>query len=352
MRRHLLASLAAALAAGLLVWFYYVRYAPGVWSDFDHLWLAARSLLAGANPYVEVPKVFPWPFYYPLTAALIGVPFAGVSLLHGRMMFAALTAGICTWAILRHRPHAWPFLLSAPLVYALVRGQWAPLLVAGVLLPWLGGLIAAKPTVGLATFAYRPTVAALIGAALLGLIALAVQPSWIADWLATIRSTPHLMIPALEPGSVILLTAFARWPRPDARLLSILICVPQTPSIYELFALALVPRTLRQSLAVALCWNLLYLLTPGARPLQPLGLADLAHHVNTVPWPLILILGYVPVLLCVLWPLPLLHRPADFPTWPVWRQRAYRIGWGTALGLVGAVTLVFACIAALLRLKG
>jgi hypothetical protein len=341
LRTAMFAALVGA-ASGLLVWFYYTQYAPAVWSDFDQVWVGSRALLAGRDPYVEVPKTFAWPLYYPLPAMLVGLPFAPWPLLTSRVLFAILTGGIGAWSILRHRPHAWPLLCSAPFVYAIVRGQWAPLLVAGALIPWLGGLIAAKPTIGLATFAYRPTFRALAGAVFLGLVALAVQPSWPVTWLAMGRRAPHLIVPLMEPGSVILLATLGRWRRPDARVLGVLACVPQTPSLYELFPLALVPATLRQSLIVAICWNVFYLMTLATHDSVPLTMAGLAHHRNTIYWPLNLGLGYVPVLLCVLWPLPLIDRPDDFGAWPAWRKRAYWIGWGTALGLVGTVTIALA----------
>lgn len=134
-QRAVLLALAVGFAGGLLVWFYYTRYAPGVWSDFDQVWLGARALLSGRDPYTEVPKNFPWPLYYPLPALVLGLPFAPWSLLVGRVLFAAVTSGVANWAIFRYRPQAWPLMLSAPFAYSLIRGQWAPLLVAGALVP-------------------------------------------------------------------------------------------------------------------------------------------------------------------------------------------------------------------------
>jgi hypothetical protein len=342
-RRQVLVALSAALAGGLLVWFYYALYAPQVWSDFDQVWLGSRALLAGQDPYVEVPKAFPWPLYYPLPALLIGLPFAPWPLLTSRILWGALTAGVGTWAILRYRPHAWPLLLSAPFAYSLVRGQWAPLLVAGALIPWLGGVIAAKPSTGLAVFAYRPTVRAVAGAATLGLVSLAVRPSWPAEWLAAIKFAPHLIVPALMPGGLILLVAFARWRRPDARLLAVLSCVPQTPGLYETFFMALVPATRRQAAAVGLSWNVFYLVTLATHESSPLTLAQaLQHGVNGYFWPFLFFFGYMPALGCVLWPSPLRERPKSYPRWPPWRQSAYRVAWGTTLGLVGFSVLLWA----------
>ena len=46
----------------------------------DQIWFAARALFAGQDPYVVIGPgrvfSFPWPFYYPLTAAVLGLPLA------------------------------------------------------------------------------------------------------------------------------------------------------------------------------------------------------------------------------------------------------------------------------------
>ena len=45
--------------------------------DFDQSWAAARVLFAGGNPYESIgpgkPYGWPWPYYYPLPAALSAV---------------------------------------------------------------------------------------------------------------------------------------------------------------------------------------------------------------------------------------------------------------------------------------
>ena len=102
-----LLALVMAVAAGLLVHWWYASH-PTDWSDFDQMWLGALALLRGQNPYLEVPKAFPWPLLYPLPAFLVGLPFVVVPLELARVGFAMLTAGLCTWAVLRSSAHAWP----------------------------------------------------------------------------------------------------------------------------------------------------------------------------------------------------------------------------------------------------
>jgi hypothetical protein len=337
-----LLAFGVGFAGGLLVWFYYTHYAPGVWSDFDQVWLGARALFSGRDPYTEVPKNFPWPLYYPLPALVLGLPFAPWSLLVGRVLFAAVTSGVVSWAILRYRPQAWPLMLSAPFAYSLIRGQWAPLLVAGALVPTLGGVVAAKPSTGLATFAYRPSIRTVVGAVLLAGLSLAVRPSWPTDWFTAIRNTPLQFAPVLMPGGFILLAAFGRCRRADARLLGVLSCVPQTPGLYELLVLGLVPGTRRQAAAVGLSWNVLYLITLATHESAPLTMAQLFQYgVHRFYWPPMLVFGYLPVLACVLWPSPLRERPAAYVRWPAWRQRIYRIVWTSVLALVGLSALLW-----------
>jgi hypothetical protein len=341
-RRPAILAVMAGLAGGLLVWYYYTRYAPGIWSDFDQVWIGSRALLRGQDPYVEVPKAFPGPLFYPLPALVVALPFAPWPILAARILFGAVTAALITWAILRHHAHAWPLLISAPLLYGIARGQWAPLLVAGALLPALSGVMAAKPSIGLAIFAYRPAITAMLGAALLGVISFIGQPSWFVTWLSTAQGAPHIVIPALMPGGFILLTAFARWRRSDARLLAVLACMPQTPAPYDLFVMALVPSTLRKSLIMGLSWNVLYLVTLATHSSTPSTVADVQHGRWPLSfWPIFLVLGYYPALLAVLSPTPLADPPREFAQWTPGRQQVYRIGWRVGLVLVSGTALLW-----------
>ena len=167
-RRALLVAGVIGLSAGLYVWWYYVAVAPAAWSDFDQIWIGARALLTRQDPYTVVRATFPWPLFYPVTAVLAGLPFATLPLPGARIAFAAMTAGITTWAILRYRPYLWPALCSLPFLFAVQRGQWVPLLLLVALAPSpaTGLLLTIKPNVSLPLIAARlPPRAALLGAA-------------------------------------------------------------------------------------------------------------------------------------------------------------------------------------------
>jgi hypothetical protein len=280
------------------VWFYYAS-GLGRYSDFDLLWYAAHVLLDGENPYVRLSD-YRWPPYYPLPAYVFGVPFAPLPLLAARCAFAFLSAAAAAWVLVRARPWALVLVVSWPFVYAVQRGQWSPLILAACLAPALGFILAIKPTVGFAAFAYQPTRVAIAGTALLGVISLVILPRWPLDWLATIGANRHLRSPLLLPGGIVLSAALLRWRRPEARLLLILSAVPQTIVPYELVPLALIPQSAREILATALGWMLLFLWKVLAEPAALVRQSEVTSAYFPSQWWAMLLLGYLPALALVL----------------------------------------------------
>lgn len=306
-RRRALAAafVGGALAAGY-VWLYYHTH-PAHWSDLDQIWLGARALLAGENPYPAVEQSFAWPLYYPLPAILVGLPLALFSLTFARCAFAFLTAAVAIYAVARYRPSLWLLLASGPFLYAIQRGQWSPLILAACLIPAWGIVAAAKPTVGLAALAYRPSRVAFIGIAALVLLSLLVLPHWPFDWVEAARRNHHLRPPIVLPAGFMLGLAALRWRRPEARLFLVLACVPQTGVPYELVPLGIVPETLRERLVVAVNWMLVYWLFVAIGTGQLFGQADgeILAYVTLARWPVMLVFGYLPILLMILF------RPRD-----------------------------------------
>lgn len=101
-----------------------------------------------------------------------------------------------------------------------------------------------------ALFIARPTRWFVIGAALFGAIAFALQPGWVGDWLDAIRRDNAIWVPTVPYrapitffGGPLALLALIRWRRPEARLVAAMACVPQTLVLYEAVPLMLVPRT-------------------------------------------------------------------------------------------------------------
>jgi hypothetical protein len=289
-------AIIGAVLAGALVHSWYTGH-PEEWSDFDQIWLGARALTQGLNPYVTVPKEFPWPLLYPLPAVLFGLPLAALPVDFARVAFAMFTGGLCTWAVLRRRSHAWPLLLSGPFVYALARGQWSPLFVVGMLYPALSGVVAAKPSSGLALLAYRPNRALFIGAAILVAVSLALLPRWPLDWLSQLPGNRHIVPVVTLPFGVVLLLALIKWRLPEGRVFGALIVVPQTVAMYELLPLMLIPRTLRQSLVLALAWDVVFF---GSHPRGAWVPATVPDPFVPSSWPVLLLAGYLPALVLLL----------------------------------------------------
>jgi hypothetical protein len=273
------------------------RRGPFFPSDFDQLWIAGRALLGGLDPYRAVRlSGNEYPLYYPLPAVLAALPFAPLPLAAARIAFSTAVAFVAGYGLARLGP--WTSLaLVSPLWWAAaIQGQIAPALAGAALVPPLGFLLAAKPTIGIALYVSRPTrVAALSGAAVL-LLSLAVQPSWPMEWFTEIATSPaHIRPPMLRPWGAVLLLAWLRWRTPEGRLLGTWAMLPRTESIYDLVPLFLLTFSWSSAafFLVASFGTLLALATWA-----PLPGGALATRLDAM-WPYILIGCYLPALALV-----------------------------------------------------
>jgi hypothetical protein len=273
----------------------YAHQTAGTLGDFDLCWVAARALLERRDPYAAVVTAgWPWPMYYPMPAVLLALPFALLPMPVARAVFAGLGSGLLVYGLSRRGWWAVWVLASGAFLHALWTVQWSPLLTAAVLLPTLGGVLAAKPNIGAALWIGYPSRIAALGALALVALGFLLLPGWPRSWLAAVELASHLRPLVLRPGGVLLLLALARWRRPEARLLVALACVPQSGLPYETVPLFVVPRNRREML-------LLGLLTHVA-----LGVIAWIIHAEsyaetlTRSWPWMLGLVYLPVLLVVL----------------------------------------------------
>jgi len=161
-------------------------------SDFSQVWFAARTLLAGQDPYAVIGpgRAFDWPaqLFYPLPAAVAAMPLAPFSAFWAPVIFALLAGGLFAWALAEHGYRPLLAFLSAPVVFAAEVVQWSPLLAAATVLTRLGVLFIAKPTIGEAMFAARPSWWAVAGAVLLLAVSFALEPHWITGWRAALAT--------------------------------------------------------------------------------------------------------------------------------------------------------------------
>jgi hypothetical protein len=256
--------------------FCYARANPDFVSDFDQVWAGAAALWKGQNPYLVVgphrPFHWHWPLYYPMPALILTAPLGLLPVVAARMLFAGISAALLAYAITRDGFARWPLFISIPFMVNVELVQWSNLLAAAMLLPLLGGIAAAKPNVGLAMIAQtergRSLWAMAAGAAALVISSFVVFPGWVGFWLQNVSSAPHISPLLLRPGGPLLLTALARWRRPEARLLAALACTPLTPTFYDPIMLYLVTKTFREALVLTVATFALFFIVVFSGPIR------------------------------------------------------------------------------------
>jgi hypothetical protein len=236
---------------------------PGAAPDYYLWWVAARGWRRGLDPYASVGAAgWEWPFYYPGTTVLLTVPFSWLSPPVACAVFEGLGAGLCCWAITR--THAWRAILflSGSFVTTLYVGQAGTWLIAAALMPWLGGMLTFKPTLGLALGLTHLSSRMILSAAVVVLLSLVLFPEWPGRWLTAISVAPDVVAPITRPGGALLALALFRWRRPEAKLLLAMACVPHTILIHETLPLGLIPASRNEmrffagaTLAAALAWR-------------------------------------------------------------------------------------------------
>jgi hypothetical protein len=203
------------------------------------------------------------------------------------------------------------------MLFAVEAVQWSPLLSAAAVVSPLGIVLVAKPTIGAAIFAARPSRWAIYGGLVLVALAFLADRSWVAHWLDAIarneRTVPPVapyQAPVLVPGGVFALACLARWRRPEARLVAVLACIPQTLLPYEWLYLFLVPRAWHEALLLtaaswgALTWVLIH---------HPMTQSDFARFITANGQAAIIAL-YIPATIIVL------RRPNEGEV-PLWLER-------------------------------
>jgi len=231
-------------------------------NDFGPVWYGARALLAGQNPYDVVGPggayEWAWPLAYPFPALLAAVPVAALAEQLAAAVFTACSAGVFAYVLTRPRQGEarWgPLagLLSASMWGAVQLAQWSPILSAAAIVPGLGWLLAAKPTIGAALFLAYPRRSTVVGGLLVLAVSLLVLPGWPIDWLQNTSTLTHLVAPVtILPFGPLLLLALLKWRRPEARLLAALACVPTTGTVNDTLPLFLIPATAGEAVALAL----------------------------------------------------------------------------------------------------
>jgi hypothetical protein len=298
--RRIIVAVAITVLLGAFLWAGTEPRAPRM--DFDYLWVAGTAAAQRHDPYQAVERAIEEgqvrrPFFYPGPAALWLAPFGLLPLRLAFPVWAALGVGLLAYGITRAGWWRLGILASAPLWITLTYGQTSAWTSAAAVLPWLGFLYAAKPSVGLALWAAWPTRRALIAAVLLLVLSFGWLSGWPQAWWAAVHTAPQYLAPIRRPFGWILLLGWLRWRSPGGRLIGALALIPHTTSLYEMLPLLLLARTWRELAAlVGLGWVAYY----GIYTHTPRSPADVPHNL-LVQWPYILSLCYLPALALVLW---------------------------------------------------
>ena len=265
---------------------------PGQSSDFDLLYRAAASLVRGESAYPTAAQAFP----YPLPAVLLAVPFSFLPLTLARPLFDILVGWVFAFGLWKLRgPNGLLALISGAYLFAMASSQTTPLMVAAILVPALGFLLAVGPNISAALWIARPSWLAVAGAILFSGLSLAIHPSWPREWwMALPADTAFLAPPILRPMGFLLLLAAIKWRTPEARLLLGMAFIPQTTLPYELVALALIPAN-RLEMAVYVVGSWMAVVASNHMQLAEWG---------STGWPISLCTVYAPMLYLVL------RRPA------------------------------------------
>jgi hypothetical protein len=272
-------------------------------SDFAMFWTAARVLVDGGDPYAVIRPGGEWHwesgYLYPLPAALALIPLLPLSPSVAAIVFSSLAMGTFAFAITRDDWSRWPILMSAPALWAVSAGQWAPLVSAAAMTPAFAWAAAVKPTVGLACFARMPSWRFIAIGSVLVVVSFLFLPDWPLRWLhstASGRAPEAYHVPLLVPFGFVLAFAALRWRDPDARLLLTMSIIPQTLVMYDQLVLGIIARTRIQAYVFSLWSYMILVLAVLLRPAQGLDKVGTMHYLAyALTWGY-----YLPLLVVVL----------------------------------------------------
>jgi hypothetical protein len=187
------------------------------------------------------------------------------------VLFVFLSGAILTYALSKDNWNRIWILPSASFIVAARAAQWSPLYCASFLLPAMGFMLSAKPTLGAVTLVSgftRPSWrTVIVGAAILLAVSLLILPSWPIEWMRVPR-LGEFKPAVLWPGGFLALIAAVRWREPEARMVLAMSLVPITASWYEALPLMLAGRTKREVQILSLVSSVGYLaqgfFSPGA----------------------------------------------------------------------------------------
>ncbi len=244
MRLRLLVSAGIAVASGAFCWFLLAHFHQGA-GDFNWaLWLA-RDLLSHSDPYARPTQ------YYPLPAALFGLPLCWLPGAVAGGIFYGAGSGVMAFGLTRESYWRLLVFLAYPYWAGMLAAQWSPLLFACAFLPWLLPTVLAKPQIGLPVALTHLTRRGVIACVLVLACSFAIRPRWPLEWVAGLGTYDHFIPLLVWPGPLLLL-ALLRWRDREHQFLLLMAAMPQR-WFYDQLVLWIIPKSRREILATVLC---------------------------------------------------------------------------------------------------
>lgn len=284
---------------------------PARKTDFGLSWFSARAMVEHRDPY---PIVGPqgeyyneYSLYYPATAFVAALPFAALPEQAAAIAFLAVSVFLLVWGMTSDSWHRLPLIVSASFMDSVMAAQWTIVLTAALFLPWLAALALVKPQNGIPVIAAgsgKTFKAGLIGGLLLLVASLIFLPHWPGEWFARINGSNPLRPPLFSPVGILVVLALLKWRRPEAWLLFLMACLPQTFMWYSALALLTIGATYREASFLSLTSTIGFLL-------GNLAIYEKVGHLARLTWTIYIATTYIPPLLLIL------RRPnnADVPYW-------------------------------------
>ena len=241
-RLRIFISLAIGVSTGVFCWFLLRHFHQNA-GDFNWALWAAQDLLLHRNPYDRVMQ------YYPLPAALVGLPFVALRPEIAGGAFYGMSSALMAFGLSRHGYDRLLVFLAYPYWAGLIAAQYVPLIFASAFLPLLLPAALIKPQLGLPVALTSGTRRGLLACAGVLAITLIVFPRWPLAWVGSVHEYVRFVPILLFPGPLLVL-ALLRYRERDAQLLLLMSLMPQR-WFYDPLILWLIPKTRREILGTA-----------------------------------------------------------------------------------------------------
>jgi hypothetical protein len=169
---------------------------------------------------------------------------------------------------------------------------------AAIYLPVIAAIACIKPQSAIPVLASstdrRHWIAAVAGSAVLLVVSFVLLPSWPADWMSQVGKSGDFTAPVRGFAGPAVLLCLLRWRRPEAWLVLVAACLPQTWPPYNGLILMAVAFTYREmatlSLVSSFSWVILALVT------SPVTKAEEQQYQSMV----LILSSYIPATILIL----------------------------------------------------